>query len=31
VWGKKVGKFLCAMHCNSSAKSDQTWDILEQT
>jgi transitional endoplasmic reticulum ATPase len=24
VWGKKVGKFLCAMHCNSSAKSDQT-------
>ncbi len=24
VWAKKVGKFLCAMHCNSSAKSGQT-------
>ncbi len=24
VWAKKVGKFLRAMHCNSSAKSDQT-------
>jgi transitional endoplasmic reticulum ATPase len=24
VWAKKVGKSLRAMHCNSSAKSDQT-------